>query len=187
MSKPYLPPREFLVECFDYRPETGEFFWKARPEHHFPSAAVCQMWNAQRAGNRAFARTDPEGYRRAEFRYEGRRVRTRASRVAFKMVYDLEPEQVDHKDRNPGNDAIENLRAATNTQNQHNTAGWSGRDLPKGVYRAEGRIYAAIWKDGRSHKLGTFATPKAAHEAYCREARKLHGEFFNPGRTDELS
>ena len=30
-----LPSKEYLLECFDYKPETGELFWKIRPPEHF--------------------------------------------------------------------------------------------------------------------------------------------------------
>lgn len=181
MPAEYLPPREFIVECFDYDPATGTFRWKARPEHHFPSAAVCKMWTAQFANSPAFVHVTPDGYRRTELRFEGRRIRARACRVAFKITHGYEPEQVDHIDGDRANDAAANLRAATQQQNQFNRGGWSGRDLPKGVYLDGACLRAAIWLDGRSVKLGRFSSPGAAHEAYCRAAREHHGAFFNSG------
>ena len=41
----------------------------------------------------------------------------------------------------------------------------------------KGRWRAEIYKDGRAHRLGTFATPEGAHAAYVAAARKLFGEF----------
>lgn len=42
---------------------------------------------------------------------------------------------------------------------------------PRGYWRAR------IAKDGRSHILGYFDTPEAAHAAYVAAAHKYHGEF----------
>lgn len=187
MPKIYLPPQSYLVQCFDYDPATGVFLWRRRPDHHFPRPSVAQMWNTQNAGNEAFMQIT-DGYRRSDLRCEGQRVRMRACRAAWKIIHGTEPEQIDHIDGNRANDALANLRPATQQQNQRNRAGWGGRDLPKGVYLDRGAIRAAIWLDGRSVKLGRFATPIEAHEAYCAAAREHHGEFFNPGNgMDTLS
>jgi hypothetical protein len=47
-------------------------------------------------------------------------VRYLVHRLVFFMHHGLEPEVVDHVDRNPTNNSIENLRAATKAENAYN-------------------------------------------------------------------
>ena len=91
--------------------------------------------------------------------------------------------EVDHISGDGLDNRRENLRIATRSQNQHNTrkpahntsglkgVGWAKR---------EGKWRAQIAVDGKGRHLGYFATPEAAHAAYCEASAKLHGEF---GRT----
>ena len=73
-----------------------------------------------------------------------------------------------------------NLRAASKAQNMHNrgrnknnTSGY------KGVHFA---AHAKLWHSriehfGKRKSLGYFSTPEAAHAAYIKAAKELHGEF----------
>jgi len=88
---------------------------------------------------------------------------------------------IDHRDGDPSNNRWNNLRRATPSQNnanrrlQQNNA-WG----LKGVSRHRSRWRASIRKDRRTHHLGVFSTPQAAHAAYVAAARKLFGEFARP-------
>lgn len=181
MAKSYLPPIEFLRECFSYDPETGLFRWNPRPVHHFAAEHVQRYWNTQNAGARAFTQIDPDGYHRAEVRFEGRRVRLKGHRVAFKLMTGLEPENVDHRNLNPLDDRFANLRAATWTDNARNKTGRTDKVLPKGVFASGRKFRAVVHRGGSKVRLGTFDTPAEAHAAYCAYASRHHGEFFNPG------
>lgn len=88
--------------------------------------------------------------------------------------------QIDHVDGDPLNNQRENLRPASDSQNQHNkgkqrnnTSGYKGvwRDRKSGMWRAQ------IAAFGKSVGLGSYTTPERAHEAYCFAATKMHGEF----------
>lgn len=101
-------------------------------------------------------------------------------RIVFLMFHGYLPECVSYIDGNPFNTKIENLRPATNSQinchsrkYQNNTSGY------KGVYFCKkGNNYTAqIVKRGKHYYLGTFNTAEEAHKAYCKAAKKLHGEF----------
>lgn len=79
-----------------------------------------------------------------------------------------------------------NLRKATGEQNRqniglrkNNTSGY------KGVVwsAATNKWIAQIFKGKNRIHLGVFSTAELAYEAYCKAAKKLHGEFFNPGKT----
>ena len=88
---------------------------------------------------------------------------------------------IDHKDRNPANNAWSNLRVATHRQNMMNAErprSKSGR--PRGVYIQRGKIYSHIGKGANYKYLGSFATVEEASAAWLKEATLRAGEFFVP-------
>ena len=181
MADEYLPPVEFLRECFSYDPETGTFHWRVRPESHCGAQSIARAWNSRLAGSQAFTGVDKDGYGRAEFVHNGRRLRLRSHRVAFKLLTNEEPEFVDHISGNTRDDSAGNLRAATVLTNSRNRIGPRKHPLPKGVSREKGRFRAQGHLNGRKVSLGSFDTPAEAHAAFCAWAKPIHGEFFNPG------
>jgi hypothetical protein len=50
MPKPAKPTPEFIKECFNYNPETGELLWKERPRSHFRSDKDHAAWNRRYPG-----------------------------------------------------------------------------------------------------------------------------------------
>lgn len=104
----------------------------------------------------------------------------RAHRIIFLMHRGYLPDQIDHIDGNGLNNDIENLRAATSSQNnqnkgapKNNTSGFKGVSLHKQTKK----WVATISHGGKLHYLGLFDTPEAAHQAYTAAATKLHKEF----------
>lgn len=106
----------------------------------------------------------------------------RAHRLAWIYVYGTgsAPEIIDHRDINPLNNSIDNLRAATNAQNmanakrpRHNTSGYKGVCwcVREKKWRA-GLVVAQKWIF-----LGQFDDPREAHAAYMRKAVEVYGEF----------
>jgi hypothetical protein len=75
---------------------------------------------------------------------------------------------IDHIDRSPLNNSIENLRVVTQQQNQWN------RDV-KGYYfhKATGKYMARINVNGKDKYLGRFVNEEDAHQAYL-EAKKIY-------------
>lgn len=53
----------------------------------------------------------------------------------------------------------------------------------KGVYwhKQAKNWHAQIWSMGQNRHLGHFDSAESAHEAYCRAAKILHGDFANYG------
>ena len=87
------------------------------------------------------------------------------------------PEVVDHIDRNTENNRIENLRAATKSDNGANSKPHRDRKA-KGSYKLNtGRYMSVIQKDGKREYLGVFDTAKEAQNAYALAATRVHGEF----------
>jgi hypothetical protein len=103
----------------------------------------------------------------------------RTHRLIFFMFNGYLPEAVDHINGNSLDNRIENLRAATASENQGNTAvrkdNTSGY---KGVSRhRDGKFQAAITKNKKRYYLGLYNTPEEAYEAYCEAALELQGDF----------
>lgn len=87
---------------------------------------------------------------------------------------------VDHIDGDRLNNRRANLRAATRSQNMHNT-GVSKRNRSgfKGVsWDSRRRCWLACVNSNKvPHRLGCFDTPEEAHAAYVSATIRLHGEF----------
>ena len=178
MALPPIPPLSFLVECFDYRSETGEFFWKRRPAHHFQEPDHADNWNKQHAGNPAFVGRDKDGYRWCEVLCDGRRYRLRAGRVALLMGYGIEAETVDHINHKTDDDRLENIRPATGQENiwHRKSQGRRSRRL-RGAFPSGPRWCAKITHNGETLRLGSYATEIEAHRVYEATAKRLRGEF----------
>lgn len=89
------------------------------------------------------------------------------------------PEYVDHKDRNPRNNRIENLRPATRAENLRNRKKKRGTSKYLGVHLAKkrGKWMAQMTAGGPTRHLGSFDSEEEAAHAYDVAARELHGEF----------
>lgn len=102
-----------------------------------------------------------------------------AHRLAWALHYGQWPElPVDHVNGDRADNRIANLRLATVAQNTCNSRARSTNKVGlKGVSRVGARWRATIVADGKQHHLGRFDTPEAAHQAYVKAARRLHGAF----------
>ena len=88
---------------------------------------------------------------------------------------------IDHRDNNGGNNAIGNLRLATNSQNSFNSKKRKETSSTyKGVHwnKQSKSWRASIRVDGKVKCIGNYSTEHAAHLAWCDVAKELHGEFF---------
>lgn len=93
--------------------------------------------------------------------------------------------QIDHRDRNPSNNRIDNLRLATNQENganrgknRNNTSGAKGICL----LAASGKWSAGIKINYVRHHLGEFKSKQQAINAYATAARKAFGEFYSENK-----
>lgn len=102
--------------------------------------------------------------------------------VARRAGLDIEGLGVDHKDCDKLNCRRENLRAATQAQNNLNKIGGRGKSGVKGVSWHSGarKWRALITLNKQTYHLGYFDSKEGAAEAYRAASVELHGEF---GRT----
>jgi hypothetical protein len=88
-------------------------------------------------------------------------------------IFDVSKDNfIDHIDRVPTNNNIENLRVVTQQQNNFNRSA-------SGVYKKKNRFYAYINKDYKMISLGGHSTYDSAHQAYL-DAKKIHHAIPNP-------
>jgi HNH endonuclease/AP2 domain len=154
--------RARLRELLDYNKETGEFRWRKRMNHSAKAGDVAGTLH-------------PDGYRM--IRIKGRDYR--AHHLAWLYTVGRWCSRlIDHRDGDPSNNRWNNLRRATASQNGANARRRSNNSSGfKGVSRHRSRWRASIRKNRRTHHLGIFSTPEAAHAAYVAGARRLFGEF----------
>lgn len=87
---------------------------------------------------------------------------------------------VDHINRNSLDNRIQNLRIATNSQNQHNTKRRVDNSSGiRGVRFERGRWRAQIKRNGKNFHIGSFSTSHEAKLAYDQKAKELSDSFYS--------
>ena len=153
-----LPSKERLQELFYY--ENGVLFHKKS--------------RSKGKANRPIGWKEKNGY----WATNVDDVRYRVHRLVYQFHYGDCPLMLDHIDGNKNNNAIENLRSATNKQNIANRKAVKTNKLGlKGVCLDGKKYKASIKIDGKSQHIGYFTNPKDAHMAYCQKAIEIYGEF----------
>jgi hypothetical protein len=150
---------EAMKQLLSYDSETGEFIWTDKA----PTKVAGKPANAKDSLGYICLRVDGKMYK--------------AHRIAWAFVYGEWPElHIDHINGDPSDNRICNLREVdrhANMQNErkarlNNKSGYLGVCPNGGNWRAEIRV------DGKKINLGTYKTPKEAHEAYVVAKRKFH-------------
>lgn len=151
-----------LREVVEYSPETGLFTWvSSRPGH-------------AQAG-RVAGHVKRSGY--GTLMIDGRAYKTH--RLAWFYVHGEWPSaHIDHKDGDPSNNRLDNLRDATpriNAENRRKPRRDNGSGYQGVSWHSQQRKWQArITCNGRARSLGVFETPTAAYAAYIAAKRQLH-------------
>ncbi len=169
-----LPSQERLVELLSYAPDTGELLWKRANGNN-------RVVAGSRAGTPIMQYKDPSSRAGKIISVDG--VRYKTSRIIWTMVHGLCPldREVDHINRDPWDDRLQNLRLATNSQNKQNRrVNRSSKSGLRGVgfSHKRGKFLARITRDGKRICLGMFKTPEEASRAYVEAAEALYGKDF---------
>lgn len=143
---------DMLHELFYY--EEGKLFWKVDRKR-------------VKAGDEA-GRVDHKGYKQVMINYKN----YQAHRLIYILVHGHIPHKlrVDHIDGDPSNNNIENLRAVTDGENQHNQRKARGYSFCK----RKNKYHAQIKVAGKTINIGYFDTEEEAREAYLEAKKKYH-------------
>lgn len=116
------------------------------------------------------------GYRQVTFTHEGVRYKELVHRVIWALHYDCWPELLDHIDRDPTNNKIENLRVANKKFNSINS-GVPKNNVSgvKGVcwHKQANKWTAQIKNDQKKVHLGTFEDLQDAVSARLQAEKRL--------------
>jgi len=151
-----------LKELLHYDPATGVF------------TNACQRGQRGVLGAVAGHVNDARGYVRIKITG----TKYFAHRLAWLHEYGVFPNMhLDHIDRNPSNNKINNLRMVTCSENMQNMGTYCGSvSGHKGVTwcSQRGKWRARISVNGKQYFLGAFDDATAASNAYLAAASKLH-------------
>jgi hypothetical protein len=174
-----LPSIEQLRKLFDYDPVTGVLTHRNRLREAFPSKRAWLTWQTRYAGK-------PAGWKNKDawtvtVTDAGIKHKILAHRLIWAIAHGCWPaEQIDHRNGNPSDNRLDNIREATRAENGQNlppvsTRGTCFDGSTRGLKR---RWRAYIKVDKKQRWLGAFATREEAHAAYLTAKAKLHS--FQP-------
>jgi hypothetical protein len=97
-------------------------------------------------------------------------------RICWYLHTEAWPDEIDHRDTVPSNNAASNLRPASHTMNAQNVRAATARSKSGvlGVYEKGGQFVSFITVDKKSVYLGTFLTLGEASQRYVDAKRELH-------------
>ena len=174
-----LPSQETLLQLLHYDPATGKLYWKSRALSRFPDERAWKSWNTNYAGQEAFT-SNSSGYKVGTID----RIRYRAHRIIWMMVYGEAPIQIDHIKGIRSDNRLEKLRPANNGVNRKNQCrSVSNSSGVTGVYwnKAAGKWQAYIVDEGEYSYLGLFT--ELVDAASARKAAEVAKGFHpNHGR-----
>ena len=189
-TKP-LPSQELLRKLLDYDSETGVLTWKPRPLEMFSKGKLHaastnrNRWNSAWAGKPALNSLSHYGYLVGGL--NGKTVF--AHRVAWKLAFNQEPEQIDHINGIRTDNRVINMRSVSNLENSRNrrlhTKNKSGVN---GVSwdEAENKWLAKITVRGKQIYLGRYVDIELA-EAARKIADLKYGYHANHGQSADNS
>jgi len=163
---------ETIIDLFQYR--DNNLYWKVRPSNRVDISKPAGTING-------------DGYR--QIRIKGKRYK------AHRLIYLMSNEQwditdtsrdnsIDHRDNDPLNNNIDNLRVATHSQNQANSGEYKNNTSgTTGVYwhKQHKKWYVQVTVNKKNHYGGLFVNKEDAIAKATQMRDELHGEFANHG------
>lgn len=146
--------QEYLKSLLEYNPETGVFRWLVKRK------GIRDYDNAGSINNYGYNIIVIDG------------VKYKAHRLAWLYINGVIPDEIDHIDRNKSNNAFNNLRECTHSQNMANQAA-------ENVYQHRDKFLASVKHNGKIIYGGTHATYEEAKAVAIKMKQELFGEFSN--------
>lgn len=147
--------QDWLHENLSYDPSTGIFHWKIRPARNVPVGSLA-------------GRKDNSG----RWGINIKNKKYASHRLAWLYVHGAWPPtevQIDHINRDPGDNRITNLRCVTGSQNCMNRTytvrGLNGEPRHATFHKSSGRWQSQAWINGKCRYLGLYKTFEEARSA----------------------
>ena len=165
---------------FTYNPETGDLIRKGRDPSSFTNRRMFNSWTTKFAnkpcgGKRLKANGYPAAiYVRVENRFYC------AHRIIWEMHHGVIPSGllIDHRDGNPFDNRLDNLRVATRAENNRNRRlGIDSTTRIKGVSKSSHAFVAYLTVNNKRVHLGSYQTNGCAAVARAKAALRYHGKF----------
>lgn len=174
-----MPDHGFLSECFsiDSNSPTG-LVWNKRPREHFIANKGFVNFSKNFAGKAAGDRLSDYGYWRVGVKHNDKNLRLLCHRIIYSIYHKIElPKSmwIDHIDRNPMNNCIENLRLVTPSQNNRNRGAGANNTsgtMGVGFNKRRNKWCASITVEKKVYSLGSFDSIESA------VAARKHAENF---------
>lgn len=164
-----FPSQEELQRYFYYN--KGNLFF-------YPFQGTRKRWS--RLSNRKLGHKNKDGYIVCTWKHK----RMYLHRMIFMYHYGYLPEQIDHIDNNKSNNKIENLRAADNSLNMHNTTKRTDNTSGvKGVWfsKRHNKWIAGFQFRNKKIHVGTFIDKEEAERTIQQTRQAIVKEFTNHG------
>jgi hypothetical protein len=172
-------PADYFRSVLEYNADTGDLFWKQRPREMFTSDKRFVHFNRHYAGKPAGYRGNPTGIS-VKFTHDGTKYVAYAHQLAWLWVgRQLDPElMVDHKDGDPHNNRLDNLRQGTNRNNMRNRkVDVRSHSGVNGVRRENNKWSVHINTDSGPSRVGLFEKLEDAIAARRVAEVEHYGEF----------
>lgn len=159
--------QEYLKTILSYDPVTGEFTWIKNMGYRVRLGDIAGSISAPPNKHTKYKRIWIHGHHHM------------AHCLAVLYMTGRWPQyQVDHKNRNGLDNSWDNLREATNSQNQGNSKiRKSNLSGIRGVQLVRGKWLAKLQHQKKIYLLGRFDNKEEAAAAYRNKALELFGEF----------
>lgn len=161
---------DLLNHLFEYDKETGNLIWAVKRKGTTQGAI---------AGT-----TNSEGYRVITVNYKS----YKAHRLVYLMHKGYLPRTLDHINNNRSDNRIENLRAVSAGQNQHNRKiNSNNKSGYKGVawFARDRKWSARVNLENKPVFLGYYNTPEEADKVVRAAREELHGAFAHHGDDND--